>query len=351
MINLIREILRNKYEFINKYMFKGDNLLLTKHEIQVAKYADLPSTLQSMGFDLVSEGKNFYLREHDSLKFFKKDGMWLYKWWSRNEVGDGIQYLMNHCGRDFHNAVIMLGGHIDHNSSKDNESFNDWIIKANKLIKLARVKLFEPNGEKRLDYLINERGLNYGTIHKYHLGWLPEWRKMPSKIVIPCYRLNGDLIRVKFRVDVPMSNNERYRIMKGSNTSIPFASNICSNKPVIIVESELDAILIAQESGDHIGVIGLGGVGSNLTSKIIKYLNELIPLKLICLDNDNAGRTKTASLINVLQNAYQWSIPEKYGKDPGEAHKNMDIKTWILTGLNRKEDIYRTINTKKSGRI
>jgi len=313
--------------------------MISKEKIQTAKHANLPFILCKMGVNLVAEGKNFYLYEHDSLKFFKKDGIWLYKWWSRGETGDGIQYLMNQCGKNFCEAVRLLSGYVNQNNSNQIESMSNWIHKSNELIKMSRLKLFEPNGEKRLSYLLHDRGLHHNTIQKYQLGWLPEWKQMPSKLVIPCYRSNGDLVRIKFRIDAPTSNHGRYRIMKGSNTRIPFTSNISPNKPVIIVESELDAILIAQESGENIGVMALGGVGTNLISKIITYLNELIPVKLICLDNDYAGRAKTVSLINVLKNAYKWSVPEKYGKDPGEAHKNMEIKTWILDGLKERRFI------------
>jgi len=315
--------------------FKGDKILISRKEIHSAKYADLPSTLQSMGINIVAEGKHFYLKDHDSLKFFQKDGMWLYKWWSCGEVGDGIQYLMNHCEKEFSEAVRLLSGHVKSDKSVPHATINNWWNKSDQLIKRARFNLFEPNGEKELLYLRNERGLHDHTIRKYQLGWLPEWRQMPSKLVIPCFRVNGDLIRIKFRIDNPMSHHGRYRIMKGSNTSIPFTSNISSNKPVLIVESELDAILIAQESGEDIGVLALGSVGTHLNDNIISYLNEIIPNILICLDNDEAGKAKTVSLLKVLKNACNWSIPEIYGKDPGEAYNRMNIKAWVNDGVKK----------------
>jgi len=317
---------------------------MTKEMIQSAKYADLPSVLQSMGVDLVTEGKSFYLREHDSLKFFRKNDIWLYKWWSRcGEVGDGIQFLMNHCGKKFREAVIILSGQQHQNSSKQNSvESRSWkpgeqASKFQKLVQMAKSKLFEPNGKKSISYLIHERGLLLNTIRKYHLGWLHEWKHMPSKLVIPCYRSNGDLIRIRFRVDNPVSETERYRVMWGSNASIPFTSGIFPDKPVIFVESELDAILIAQEAGSYAGVLALGTTGTKLTPAMIQYLNKKIPITLLCLDNDDPGREKTAYLIKILQNAYNWPVPEKYGKDPGEAWKWMKIKTWVLNGLKVKE--------------
>ena len=247
--------------------------MISRKEIQDAKNAELPSILKNMGVNIVKEGQNFYLYEHDSLKFFKKNGIWLYKWWSRGEVGDGIQYLMKHCEKSFNEAVRILSGNVNFNNSNQLKIIDNWVHKSNKLIETGRLNLFDAIGKQSLYYLKHERGLKKNTIQKYQLGWLSEWKQLPSKLVIPCYRSNGNLIRVKFRIDDTKSNHGRYRIMKGSNTQIPFTSNIYPNKPVIIVESELDAILIAQESGETIGVMALGGVGTNLTSKIITYLN------------------------------------------------------------------------------
>ena len=73
-----------------------------------------------------------------------------------------------------------------------------------------------------------------------------------------CYDSRGDLIRIRFRIDKSGPEQERYRISKGSNPKAPFPINVASGKPIMILESELDAILIAQEAGDHVGVLGMG---------------------------------------------------------------------------------------------
>jgi hypothetical protein len=58
--------------------------MIPKDKIEMAKRADLPRVLQAMGIEIVSNGKGYHLREHDSLKLFQQDGIWLYKWWSRH---------------------------------------------------------------------------------------------------------------------------------------------------------------------------------------------------------------------------------------------------------------------------
>ncbi|KPA16479.1 P4 alpha zinc-binding domain-containing protein [Candidatus Magnetomorum sp. HK-1] len=75
------------------------------------------------------------------------------------------------------------------------------------------------------------------------------------------------------------------------------------------------------------------GNGYRLKHNIVCYLNEKIPINLISLDNDDPGRKRSESLKKVLNNSYEWPVPKKYGKDPGEAMPYMCIKSWVLKGL------------------
>ena len=292
--------------------------MIPKEKILSAKQADLPSILQSMGVDLIAEGNSYHLREHDSLKLFRRDGIWLYKWWSRGgEVGDGIQYLQRHLGMSFSEAVETLSGNttaqsdrhdiFDHQASRRLQiqwmSIN-WQAKSEKLIRASQSCLFGPNGKERISCLVNERGLHLDTIRSHRLGWLPAKDHMPSKILIPCYDNQGRLIRIRFRIDNPKPGQERYRISKGSNSYSPFPLGLSYGKPVVLVESELDAILVAQEAGRRVGVLGIGTTGAKFTPTMVRYLNEKVPLILISLDNDQGGRDKTASLINELHKCY-----------------------------------------------
>ena len=321
--------------------------MIPKEKILSAKQADLPSILQSMGVDLIAEGNSYHLREHDSLKLFRRGGIWLYKWWSRGgEVGDGIQYLQCHFGMSFSEAVETLSGNTtaqsDRNDIFDHQASQrlqiqwtsiNWQAKSEKLIRASQSCLFGPNGKERISYLVNERGLHLDTIRSDRLGWLPAKDHIPSKVLIPCYDSQGRLIRIRFRIDNPKPGRERYRISKGSNSYSPFPLGLSYGKPVVLVESELDAILVAQEAGRRVGVLGIGTTGAKFTPAMIRYLNEKVPLILISLDNDQGGRDKTASLINELHNAINWRVPEKYGKDPGEAWKRMSIDKWVEAGL------------------
>ena len=326
--------------------------MIPTQQIQMAKRADLPRILMGLGIELVSCGKDYHLRAHDSLKLFMQDGIWLYKWWSRNgEVGDGIQYLRRHCGMGFPEAVAILSGtaivqntasqHLDqqnlHGSGpmKKPEKWRTkkWQRDAEKLIRVGHSYLFGPNGKERIAFLVHQRGLDLGTIRQRRLGWLPEKRHMPSKLLIPCYDSQGHLIRIRFRMDTFNPGQQRYRISKGSNPHSPYPIAVAAAKPLMILESELDAILIAQEAAEHIGVLAMGTTAMKFNPDMIRYLSENIPIILVSLDNDQSGKEKTSRLIRELPNAIDWPVPEKYGKDPGEAFKRINLKHWVETGL------------------
>jgi len=328
--------------------------MIQKKQIKMAKRADLPSVLKGIGIELVPNGRGYHFEEHDSLKLFQQDGIWLYKWWSRNgEVGDGIQYLQRHCGMDFPEAVSILSGttisqnttsrylnrqnlhYLDSKKKPEEWRTKKWQSNSEKLIRLGQSYLLGPNGKERVSYLVQERGLRLDTIRQHRLGWLPAKGHMPSKLLIPCYGSEGNLIRIRFRIDTPDPGQERYRISKGSNPDSPYPIGVASAKPLMILESELDAILIAQEAGEHIGVLGMGTLGMKFNPAMIRYLSDKIPINLISLDNDQGGIEKTIDLMKLLPNAIDWPVPEKYGKDPGEAWKRISLQAWVTAALKQ----------------
>ena len=323
--------------------------MIPKQQIDAAKQANLPGVLQSLGIEIVLSGANFQSKNHDSLKFFRQNGVWLYKWWSRNgEVGDGIQYLTRYCLLSFPEAVATLSGspitqqkasgvYRLHRPILKPQKWKTqkWQTESKKLIQFSRSCLFRPNGREGLSYLVQERGLQIATIRQRCLGWLPPKKQMPSKLVIPSYDSRGNLVRIRFRMDKSVPEQERYRISKGSNPKDPFPINVASGKPIMILESELDAILIAQEAGGLIGVLGMGTTALKFDGAIADYLIKNIPAILISLDNDQSGRAKTIQLIKQFPHALDWPVPKRYGKDPGEAWKLMRLRKWVKSGLEK----------------
>jgi DNA primase len=312
---------------------------MNRQVIDSAKSANLIDILTQLGLHLVREGHGFYLAEHDSLKFYNKNGLWYYKWFSRSESGDAIHFLQRYFKMNFQTAVHLL---LDTQNSLSPKQPNRrcyekwpspaWINTSLRLIRYAENQLFSDSGKKALRFLTEQRGLTIPTIKERHIGWLPSTSCLPSKILIPCFDSKGLLLRIRFRLDAPVA--EPYRIRQGSNNHSPFPLGIMPSKPIIIVESELDAILIYQETHDLLGVLAIGSVAFNFSPHMLTFLNSKIPLVIISLDNDHPGENKSSQLVHKIINSLYWSIPKQYGKDPGEAWQKINLREWILSALN-----------------
>lgn len=103
---------------------------------------------------------------------------------------------------------------------------------------------------------------------------------------------------------------------------------------VVIVESELDALLLCQEAGEMAVIIALGSVVKRPDQGIHARLKRAKVI-LNALDFDETGAkeawgfwVKTYGL-----NVKRWPVPS--GKDPGEAiQAAIDLREWIGAGLN-----------------
>jgi hypothetical protein len=331
--------------------------MISKEIIEAAKRVYFPGVLMSLGVELEVNGNRYQLIQHDSLKIFQKNEIWLYKWYSQGgEVGDSIQYLQRYHNINFSQAVNLLlnrsiqnQGHqeyfhkkrnkVDKNDCQRNKNWQtkNWQASSEQLVLYGKYNMSNSLGDKYIRYLKDIRGLTLTTIIKYNLGCLPAKKDMPSKLVIPCYSSKGKLIRVKFRMNGSYPEERKYRLLKGSNFDKPYPLGISPKKPVIIVESDLDGMLISQESGERIGVLCLGSTSVRLKPGIINYLNKRIPFVLISMDNDKSGRSKSVELKSHLENYLDWPVVEVFGNDPGEVWKKMSIKLWIESGIKKYE--------------
>jgi DNA primase len=98
----------------------------------------------------------------------------------------------------------------------------------------------------------------------------------------------------------------------------------------VVVESELDALLIAQEAGELAGVIALGTAGAKPDAETAAQLAAAAAI-LVALDFDEAGEKASAWWLAHYRQAVRW--PPAAGKDPGEFFRAVDVRAWVLAGL------------------
>ncbi|WP_155117271.1 toprim domain-containing protein [Waddlia chondrophila] len=89
-----------------------------------------------------------------------------------------------------------------------------------------------------------------------------------------------------------------------------------TTKPIIIVESELDAILAQQEASHLVCSVALGGVSKKPDAKLDTILRQA-PLILLSLDFDEAGKKHCAFWMRQYSNLRLWPCP--FTKSLGDA--------------------------------
>ena len=106
----------------------------------------------------------------------------------------------------------------------------------------------------------------------------------------------------------------------------------------VIVESELDALLIAQEAGDLMTAISMGTAQSKPDAATHAILKDT-PLILVCLDTDDAGAKASWKFWPETYGGKVRRWPTIHGKDASDARlKGLNIRQWIIAGMFGTEE-------------
>lgn len=281
------------------------------------------------------------------------------RYWCRQcgSKGDVIQYLRQFRKMTFKEAASFAGKVVplhtgrtapakrqEADRTKNEPTPEAWTAQAEKLITWAHKTLL--GNATKLEWLKTGRGLTRATAERFRLGWierdlyldraawgLPEALKdgkvkklfFPAGLVIP----GPDRIRIR---RAERGEWGKYFVLPGSGNA-PLVIG-CEHRfdvaPGIIVESELDAILLAQEL-DHrpLLIVATGSTSNGPGPGLLADL-ECRPFVLIGLDNDEAGGKAAWQKWAAIRNAARTPIPATWGKDPSEAHlAGHDLKAWL----------------------
>lgn len=286
------------------------------------------------------------------------------RYWCRvcETHGDGIQFCRDFLGMSFQNAYQKL--------NFTPSVFNMPLIKRKAVVPNITIpvtslwkqaaKQFIASSHKKLiaqpeviEYLL-QRGFMLDTIQRFSLGWNPEnlfdqrerWglpqeikeNGFPKRqwlhkgIVIPTY-VNNEPMKIKIRRSAWTKEDSlpKYVEISGSCQSLSIYGD--KSKPIIIIESELDAMLIQQEAGHLVCSIALGGVSKKPDAVTHKWLKQA-PLVLLSLDFDETGKKKYAFWMKLYSNLRPW--PSPYAKSPGDAITifSVNVLSWIKAGLH-----------------
>ncbi len=227
----------------------------------------------------------------DRFRVWPKEGSTGGRYWCRGcrRSGDTIQFLRELKGLSFKEACEYLGvektklfGKLPSSikptikpdtwtPKKVTDPNETWQAQAQRLITYAEKELEKNNAIKRW---LADRGINAQTIRESRLGFNPksisyqrsDWGLpeklnpdgkeinlwIPVGLLIP-YIKDNSIKRIRVR---RTNSTSRYYTVPGSSAEMMILGN--SRDHIIIVESELDAMLIHQEAGDIVTTIALG---------------------------------------------------------------------------------------------
>ncbi len=176
----------------------------------------------------------------------------------------------------------------------------------NQVVSEAVDRLWSEEGVDEREYLRN-RGLEDQTIQRAKLGWIADDHRIPwraSGIIIPWFeeeRLTCLKLRSCERWLASFSGDRcppKYIEAFREDPGLFLATPIKPGRPVIIVEGELDALLVAQVLQERATVATVGAATSRVDPSVLFPLIVGSPW-LIATDNDEAGDKLASKLIEI----------------------------------------------------
>ncbi len=285
--------------------------------------------------------------------------------------GDAIKYLVDHDGLEFKAALERLDLHPDilgpkadkipvgWQPSSVSRPADIWAEHALKFATWCHERLLERPDE--LTWLA-DRGIGLEMVRKYRLGWNPShaWRERPAWGVKPQRKADGKMKKLwlprglvipllsdfsataqvlRLRIRQP-DQSPRYLVIPGSSRE-PMCSRVAEG--MVIVESELDAILLDGLAGDLVGVVAMGNDTAKPTASLLPALKEAMVI-MVSLDSDLPKyNPETGNMDMPGAKASRWwlsqfpqaiRVPVIGGKDPGDAFKEgVDLRGWVMAAL------------------
>ncbi len=277
--------------------------------------------------------------------------------WLDDKTPNG-RYFCRRCRTSCYSPEIFLQ-YVDENRTADADSSKpgsnkSWASFAPRRSSIVRPVAFDPITNGGYLYMVQEapkkmsplavnylksRGITTETAKKLGLGFFPENRtytpiiyhgvvpRLPIGIVIPNKR-EGSLYSVKVRC-LDNFSSAKYQVLACCK-QMPYVlkGSERKNLPVLITESELDAILLWQELQDRFSYyIALGSSNNGPNDSYVRNILGNAASVLFVPDNDEAGFAAYAEWKQAFSKIRLAQLP--IGKDPTEAYlRGFDFTAW-----------------------
>jgi DNA primase len=155
----------------------------------------------------------------------------------------------------------------------------------------------------------------WGLPPKLNAKGRPAQLLIPRGIVIPWF-VDGDLWGIRIRRPVGKTKDSKaakYYWIQGGAMTLYNMDRVRAGTPTVLVEGELDALTIMQETGGAVAAVATGST------------------VLVAYDSDEAGEAAATWWLDALSNARRW---RPYWADANAmAQDGVDIARWVRAGL------------------
>jgi DNA primase len=283
--------------------------------------------------------------------------------------GDAVDYLRQRDGMSYADACAQLGrtqivcpGRLPAPQilsvsapAQLRPPSDVWQTRAAAWIRECETLLFDQQGSGARCWL-EQRGLTEATIRQARLGYNPYDRHevrarwglppasqgcsrsvwLPRGILIP-WLVGGDIWRINVRRPLTPQQTEdgqpKYVGPAGFSPALYGADYLTLDKPVVLVEGEIDALTVQQVAGDLVTAVATGATGGARRAGWVAQL-ALAPVVLVAFDVDPnaAGDQAAAWWLRVLTSARR--LRPVGCKDVNAMHTaGIDVRAWVQTGL------------------
>lgn len=284
----------------------------SKEDIERANEYSLVDLLRYAGYVLVKEGKDYSLKEHDSLKISEHNG---WKWFSRDLGGKNIDFFMQYENLKFIDAVDRIFSvmndrkvmtELEYSSSADSKEVSS-----------GEFTLPERNGDNKrvYAYLTKTRGLDQNLVKNLlQSGYVYE-AKNSHNVVFVGKDYEGNIVSSFERG----STDKRFtRDTYGSDKNYRFRIVSQDASKVNVFEAEIDMLSYICINGlKNENYVALGGVSPNALNAFLEHNKQITNVNL-CLDNDVVGDKAADKLKRALEDKYIVTREKSFNKDYNE---------------------------------
>ena len=248
--------------------------MISQETIKQARQTDLVAYLTAKGEELKRIGNNYTLKKHDSL--FIKGNMFC--WYSRNQQGNAVDFLMCYYGMTFKQAVEELTQQTFPRVSE----VPDQPPKPSQEPLQAHTRA--ENEKRVIGYLCKKRGLKNSLIFA-----LIKQNKLYQDTNGNCNFVITDWEEKTIGAEIVGTGDTRYKQIT-THSTYGFHISVGEVTDILYFESAIDLLScyqLYQDKFTHHLFVSLGGLNGSIVSELYKLHSD--KKHWLCVDNDQAG--------------------------------------------------------------